>query len=306
MTSPPPGLPRESAGHAVAVVRALRQQFRGRGARRALTLRIGEPLRLFLDHRMRDSFDYATYWSVLSRIGRSHRIVRFADLSDGDPSELFCILRHDVDYSTAAALRLAEQEAARGVRATYFLLAGSGYYNLLAPEHAHVASTLAGLGHEVGLHYDVRSFAPFPRAEWQRLLRAQATLLGELAGTAVRSIAMHQPALHGSDPFGNTPSGFVNAYDDRFTRDMVYVSDSCRAWRDSGWSIVSGGELPPRLHLSLHPINWGETDRDRNTIFCEVHEELIRGTAAARDELLAKVACHAGVLEHEARAGRSS
>jgi hypothetical protein len=232
--------------------------------------------------------------------------VRFAELREGEPSEPFCILRHDVDYSTAAALRLAEQEAARGVRATYFLLAGSGYYNLLAPEHAHVASRLAALGHEVGLHYDVRSFLPFARAEGPRLRRAQATLLGELAGRAVTSIAMHQPALHGTDPFRETDSGFLNAYDDRFTREAVYVSDSCRAWRDSGWSIVSGGELPPRLHLSMHPINWGETDRDRNTIFREVHEELIRSTAAARDDLLAKIACHEGVLEHEARAGRSA
>jgi hypothetical protein len=252
---------------------------------------------------MRDSFDYATYWSLLARISATHRIVRFADLRDGEPAAPFCILRHDVDYSPAAALRLAEQEAARGVRATYFLLAGTSYYNLLAPEHAHVASALVALGHEVGLHYDVRSFAPFSREEWPRLLRAQAALLGELAGEPVASIAMHQPALHGDDPFRGQDLGFLNAYE---MRDVTYVSDSCRAWRDSGWAMLSRGEFPPRLHLCLHPINWAETDRDRTTIFREVHEELMAATAAARDELLAKIACHTGVLEHEARVGRTS
>lgn len=251
---------------------------------------------------MRDSFDYATYWSLLARIAATHRIVRFADLREGEPAEPFCILRHDVDYSPAAALRLAEQESARGVRATYFLLAGTSYYNLLAPEHAHVASALLALGHEVGLHYDVRSFAPFPREEWPRLLRAQATQLGELAGEAVRSIAMHQPALHGDDPFRGRDLGFMNAYETRAT----YVSDSCRAWRDSGWTMLSRGEFPPRLQLCLHPINWAETDRDRTTIFREVHEELLAATVTARDELLAKIACHSGVLEHEARVGRTS
>ena len=75
-------------------------------------------------------------------------------------------------------MRLAEQEAGREVRATYFLLAGTSYYNLLGPEHAHVARELVAMGHEVGLHYDVRSFLLFPRREWPRLLRAQATLLG--------------------------------------------------------------------------------------------------------------------------------
>lgn len=248
---------------------------------------------------LRDAFDSATYWSLLSSIAATHRIVRFADFRDGEPDAPFCILRHDVDYSPKAALRLAEEEGRRGVRATYFLLTGTNYYNLLAPEHAHVAATLVSLGHEVGLHYDVRSFLPFPREQWPRLLRAQATLLGELAGQPVTSIAMHQPALHGEDPFRN--EAFLNAYDDRFTRETAYVSDSCRAWRDREWAMLRSGALPPRLHLCLHPINWGEHDRDRETIFREVHEELMTSTAAARDELLAQIACHAAVLEHEAR-----
>jgi len=250
---------------------------------------------------LRDSFDYATYWSLLTAIAATHRIVRFGDLRETEPREPFCILRHDVDYSPAAALRLAEQESARGIHATYFLLAGTTYYNLLAPEHAHVARTLVQLGHEVALHYDVRSFVPFPREQWPRLLRAQATLLSELAGTPVTSIAMHQPALHGDDPFRGEDHGFLNAYDERFTRETTYVSDSCRAWRDHAWSMLISGTFPPRLHLCLHPINWGAVDRDRDTIFREVHEELMAATANARDELLAKIACHRGVAEHEAR-----
>ena len=250
---------------------------------------------------LRDTFDYATYWSLLSGIAATHRIVRFADLRAGQPDAPFCVLRHDVDYSPKAALRLAEQEARRELRATYFLLAGTSYYNLLAPEHARFARDLAAMGHEVGLHYDVRSFLPFPRHEWPRLLRAQAALLGELAGSAVTSIAMHQPALHGDDPFRDEDHGFVNAYAERFTRDMTYISDSCRAWRDREWALLGSGTLPARLHLSLHPINWGDTDRDRESIFREVHEELMAATAAARDELLAKIACHGGVVEHEAR-----
>jgi hypothetical protein len=250
---------------------------------------------------MRDSFDYETYWSLVTHIAGTHRIVAFADVRHEEPETPFCILRHDVDYSPAAALRLAEQESARGIRATYFLLAGTSYYNLLAPEHAHVAGRLVSLGHEVGLHYDIRSFLPFPSAEWGRLLKAQAALLGELARQPVTSIAMHQPAMHGADPFRDDDHGFLNAYDDRFTRDMTYVSDSCRAWRDHGWSMITRGEFPPRLHLCLHPINWGETDRDRDTIFREVHEELIAATTVAGDELLEKIGCHSGVLEHEAR-----
>src|SRR5207249_11420203 len=97
---------------------------------------------------MRNRFDFETYWWILERVAESNRLVRLCDFAAGDPAEPFAILRHDVDYSPGAALRLAEQEAKRGVAATYFLLVGTRYYNLLAPEHAHVPRHLAHSAHE--------------------------------------------------------------------------------------------------------------------------------------------------------------
>ena len=43
-------------------------------------------------------------------------------------------------------------------------------------------------------------------------------------------------------------------------------------------------------------------DRDRESIFRSVHDELCEGVRRAGDELLAKIAVHSGVREHEARA----
>lgn len=250
---------------------------------------------------MSDRFDYATYWDLLQRLMETHRITRFCDFLDTEVEEPFVILRHDVDYSPAAALALAEQEAARSVRATYFLLAGSPYYNLVDPHHAGFARSLVELGHEVGLHYDPNSFLPFPREEWPGLLRGQARLLEDLGGCRVVSIAMHQPGLNGADPFGNQNLGFLNAFDARFTRDMRYVSDSCRAWREEGWALFGNDPPPRRLHLALHPINWGATDRDRMEIFARVHDDAIRAMQELKDELLDRIRKHSGVIEHEAR-----
>src|SRR5262245_14684381 len=126
---------------------------------------------------MSDRFDFETYWWIMSHLAQTHRCVRFRDFANGEPADSFVIVRHDVDYSPEAALRLAEQEAERGLFATYFLLVGTRYYNLLAPEHARVARRLVELGHEVGLHYDVNFLLSFSRAEWKGLLRAQARLL---------------------------------------------------------------------------------------------------------------------------------
>lgn len=248
----------------------------------------------------RDSFDYETLWRLLARIGDSHRFVRFADLVDDQPPDRLCVLRHDVDYTLYAALALARGEAARGIRATYFLLVNSAYYNLLSPSHAHVPAALAELGHEVGLHYDVRLLQHFPRERWEMLLETQVALLAGLSGQSVRSIAMHQPGLNAHDPFHDTPR-YLNAYADRFTKQMTYVSDSCRAWRNTAWRTLTAGPLPDRLQLALHPINWAERDRDRLAIFRDLHVDLANAVLDEGEELLTKIAAHAGVVEHNAR-----
>jgi hypothetical protein len=69
------------------------------------------------------------------------------------------ILRHDVDLSLDAALRMAELEADAGARATYFLMTGSVFYNLSSAEGERTLERLRELGHRVGLH------AVYPRVD---------------------------------------------------------------------------------------------------------------------------------------------
>jgi hypothetical protein len=251
---------------------------------------------------MQDRFDYETFWQILDRVRETHRIVRFADVRDRVPDEPFAILRHDVDYSTDAALRMAADESARGVRATYFLLLNGAYYNVFDPRHASVPARLVALGHEVGLHYDVTFLRQFPRTRWRELMRLQAAVLEGLSGEPVVSIAMHQPGIHGDDPLRGQPEfDFVNAYDDRFVRDATYLSDSCRAWRDAAWELLTRGPLPRAIQLALHPLNWNVHDRDRVAIFQDLHVGLAREIESAGCELLDKIERHQSVIEHEAR-----
>ncbi len=253
---------------------------------------------------MLDAFTYAAYRALISRLARTHALLRFADVKDGLPAHPFVILRHDVDYSPRAALDLAVQEAAQGWRATYFLLPGGPYYNLLEPETAGLPRRLLDLGHEVGLHYDVRLLRSFPRRDWDRVLDAQVDLLTGLGVPAVVSIARHQPALTGhEDPFAHRTE-YLNAYEDRFVRHTTYVSDSCRAWRDAAWEALSEGPLPDRLQLLLHPVNWAEADRSREEIFAGVRRDFILRFDAIHAELMQRIAEHSGVKEHESRLAR--
>ena len=54
---------------------------------------------------------------------------RFAGF-ESPPGRGDLLLRHDVDLSLDAALRIAELEAAAGASATYFLMTESVFYNL--------------------------------------------------------------------------------------------------------------------------------------------------------------------------------
>jgi hypothetical protein len=83
---------------------------------------------------------------------------RFA-LFEGAPAEGDLLLRHDVDLSLDAALRMAELEAEADAQATYFLMTGSVFYNLSSPEGERALARLRELGHRVGLH------AVYPRVD---------------------------------------------------------------------------------------------------------------------------------------------
>jgi hypothetical protein len=95
------------------------------------------------------TFDFAHYGELLdaARAG-GYRFAFF----EGEPREGTVLLRHDVDLSLDAALRLAELEAEAGAQATYFLMTESVFYNLASAEGTVALERLRALGHRVGLH----------------------------------------------------------------------------------------------------------------------------------------------------------
>ena len=133
----------------------------------------------------------------------SLRILRGASRGEGD-----LILRHDVDLSLAAALRMAELEADAGAPATYFLMTGSVFYNLASHEGERALDRLRELGHRVGLH------AVYPRIELDE--RFDPVL-----------------AWHNPDPeFMRAPvDGALNVMEPPWFDPATYRSDSNQHWR---------------------------------------------------------------------------
>lgn len=241
-----------------------------------------------------EDFTLSAYRELLAHAHATHEFVTFCEydaLPDGARSVL---LRHDIDYSLPDALHMARLEANMGVRATYFLLLGSPFYNLLSPENSAAARELCALGHEVGLHYDVAAL--LAGGEPLRVLDAQAALLGELSGQPVASIAMHNPSVNGEDVCRSAP--YINAYAPQYTG--AYHSDSCMAWRDSFITLL-GGELPPRLQLLIHPCLWTEQRLPRAQKLDRIYSATQQEAQRAFSQMRHVWAGHSGVAEHDLR-----
>lgn len=175
---------------------------------------------------------------------------RFA-LFDGDPSPGDLLLRHDVDLEPEAALVMAELEATLGVRATYFLMTGSVFYNLETPRGSEILARLRELGHAVGLH-----------AAWpERRLDERFDPL----------ISWHNPdpgTMH--DPL---PEG-VNVMEHRFFAN--YRSDSNQVWRHGCPHEELRSGAFDWLQLLIHPEIWvypGESMRETMLAMLDAERE---------------------------------
>ena len=161
---------------------------------------------------------------------------------DEEPSDGVVFLRHDVDLSLDAALRMAELEAERHVTATYFLMTESVFYNLASEEGRHALERLRGLGHRVGLH------AVYPRAGRDERFDPV--------------VAWHNPdPAYMRDPV----EGLTNVMQAPWFTEGLYRSDSNRHWRSGcPHEELARADLP-WLQLLVHPEIWayeGETMRE--------------------------------------------
>jgi hypothetical protein len=182
------------------------------------------------------TFDFAHYGELLdaARAG-GYRFAFF----EGEPREGTVLLRHDVDLSLDAALRLAELEAEAGAQATYFLMTESVFYNLASAEGTAALERLRALGHRVGLH----------------AVHPDATLDGRFDPV----LAWHNPdAEYMHEPVGSA----INVMQEPWFSPATYRSDSNQRWRSGCPHEELRAGAFPWLQLLTHPEIWaypGET-----------------------------------------------
>lgn len=232
-------------------------------------------------------------------LSRASAVVALQEVHSGNRSADVIGLRHDLDagHALATAVRMAEWEAARGYRSTYYVLHTSPYWG--TPGFRASLERIACLGHEIGIHTNALAEALRTGRDPDTILQdAINTLRG--FGFPVRGVAGH------GDPFCNrarAPGEITFANDEQFvecarpkegepdrliTRGRVQLklrprpladfgldyeaivlglpqpfrfSDSGGKWLTPGFDEtvdLFAAETDLQLHLLIHPDWWGE------------------------------------------------
>ena len=129
------------------------------------------------------------------------------------------LLRHDVDFSISMALNISKIEHSLKVQSTFFFLLSSNLYNLLSKVNVEKIHKIISLGHKVSLHWD-----PTVHENEKTFLTEKQTF-EEIFGVNVDIVSIHRPGNflnnNNRDLFGTS-----HTYQNRFFRDMSYLSDS--------------------------------------------------------------------------------
>ena len=145
-------------------------------------------------------------------LARATSVVAMEDVLDGNHDARAIGMRHDVDawHALATAVRLAEWEADRGYRSTYYVLHTSPYWG--SPGFADSLYQIAAAGHEIGIHSNALAESLRTGRDPDLILEVAIRTLRNL-GFAVRGVAGH------GDPFCNrarAPGEITFANDEQF------------------------------------------------------------------------------------------
>lgn len=201
---------------------------------------------------MSSEFTLESYGEILRSF--SDRGYTAADFHIVDPAKRQLILRHDIDMSIAAALPMAEAEAALNMRAVYFVLVRTEFYNPWSEQGQAALQAIAGLGHEIGLHFDATIYGDDPDS-LETAAAAECAVLEAIMETPVQTISFHRPVQSLQGLAGNL-AGRRHAYEPRFFAEMGYCSDSRGGWFHGApldHPAVGEGRA---IQVLTHPIWW--------------------------------------------------
>lgn len=186
-------------------------------------------------------------------------------------------LRHDIDFDCGYALATAKIELTLGIRATYYIMLTSPTYNALSHENITCIRQIRDMGHKVSLHFDPTAHEDVPAG-----LAKETRFFEETFDVPVDIVSIHRPSpefVESNDPI----AGIAHTYQDKYTKDIFYSSDSQGRFRFGMTSESEAFHERRSIHLLIHPVWWilqGDTPQAK----LEVHvRRFMRGYLGAME-----------------------
>jgi hypothetical protein len=194
----------------------------------------------------------------------------FTDYLDWNSVKKSVILRHDVDMSLPKAVEMSKQEKSicDGGKATYFVLLSTEFYNLASLQSRKNVDKIIANGGQIGLHFDETQYEIRTKEEMVHYVLHETELLSKILDYPIKTVSMHRPSKLFLESDMEFP-GICNSYAGCFFKDMKYVSDSRRRWREDVDAIVAGGQYE-RINLLTHPVWYNRQEE------ADIREALLR------------------------------
>lgn len=169
------------------------------------------------------------------------------------------ILRHDIDVSLEAALNFSRIEQEYGLRAVYFVLLNTDFYNIASVKSKSIVKEVIARGGVIGLHFDELAYKGTDITE---AILYEKNILENILDIKIECVSMHRPSQ--KTLLGNYKiSGMVNSYSDEYFNGFKYLSDSRRNWREDVEDIIINSRHP-KLHILTHPFWYNEMELSAN------------------------------------------
>lgn len=195
-------------------------------------------------------------WILDEALRLGHRFCTLDEYWRELPEGRTIILRHDIDLSIIKALEMAEEEAKRDIRATFFMRVHARDYNPFSRENFLALRRLLELGCEIALQHEVGVF-PVPEEEEPGLLAREVAYLEAAIGRKIVGATVHMPKhrrlrLHEAEL---ARSGIEYDGSGKIFNDGVkFVSDSNQSWKEDCLCRLIGRH--EKLYVNIHPFWW--------------------------------------------------
>lgn len=194
------------------------------------------------------------HYRKLLQIGKENYSYITFDAISGNKN--FILWRHDVDFSIHEAEKLAIIENEEGVKATYFLLLHSEFYNLLEISITRKVQKIIQLGHNIALHFDPKYYEIFSEIELIKYLQLEKKIIEDLFNVKVNVFSFHNPDINTLKFDKFEYADMINTYSSYLKEKIYYCSDSNGYWKFDRLEDVLVERKHTCLQILTHPEWW--------------------------------------------------